>query len=620
MAFLQDLVIKYAPTFRFHPSERYFPCGIEYLATNGTLNQHTFQPARQIPGQSTSTPALAFYNGQLVMTYTGAHDSQIWTTTSSDGWDWTPAQQIPGQHTSIPALAAFSGLLYMVYSDAHSSQLWYTWSSDGLQWSPAQQIPGQGTSVPAIVAFESCLFMVYTDSNSSQLWQSQAIQNSDGSLNWTNTKQIEGQHTSIPAITVFNSKVLMVYTDANSSQLWTSQYDGTTWAQTSQIAGQHTSVPALTAVGGWAVMIYSDSHSSQFWATRSSDGVNWQDTIQIAGQHGSIPAVATLDDVLWITYSDANSSQLWVTCTVNGDIVPHAPIANVTQVDLKATAPDPGWWIQINDSQRGGQALGQNPPLYYAVQQNSDEAKITYVLLYAYQGGQTLRAIRSGQPWFDCIIYDTGSHYGDLERVSVYLIKTDDGSWSFDGMEFEAHGDTYPSDGRYTRSQLLFDPEDTASPPTHAVVLAGLDGHGCWNPMNPNMNTKDWLIVMYNSPFVQIGDFLGNLSSTADPNWWRPWSSSAGTQNFKLLGLDSNNQPLGDQQWAAFVGRLGQSKDTNMNGAVELDGTTGLPWDQWVQVQFIWGIAKTFGLISSELQHGDGPIGPGTRPWIHQSL
>lgn len=581
----------------------------------------TFRTARQIAGQATSTPAVVCFSDKLVMVYTDSSSSQLWCTSSTNGWDWSTAQKISGQFTSIPALAVFNSTLYMVYSDSTSSQLWWTSSIDGEKWSQAQQIPGQATSVPALVAYDTYLFMVYSDSSSSQLWQTQATYNDDGALTWSGAGRIVGQGTSIPALTVFDNKadnskkVIMVYSDSSSSKMWTTQYDGTNWTAATVIQGQYTSVPALAVVGDWIVMVYSDSNSSKFWATRSKDGLYWQDTITIASQFGSIPALAVMHDVLWMVYSDSTSSQLWVTSTVNGDIVPHAPTLNPTQQDLANSAPDSGFWLDVASSQFPGQALDQNLPLYYAVQENEDGAKITYVVLYAYQGGQTIRGLYISGQYFDCIISSTGSHVGDVERVSVYLQNDNDpGTYTFTGMEFEAHGNTYPSNERYSRSQLQWDTSSAPGQPTHPVVLVGLGGHGCWNPKN--LDVKDNRVVVDSREhIVEIGDYFGDTTSTS--GWWRPWSF--GYPTLKLLGLDANKKPVGDQVWAAYCGKLGPSGPTTPDSATYFDGSN-LSGKDWSQVKVVWNTASVLNPIEDELKQGDGPDGPGVRNWINPSL
>lgn len=77
------IVQKWAPSVKFHPNEQYFPCGIEYMLQSGNLRQQTFRSARQIAGQHTSTPALAFLDPYLVMVYTNANSSQLWCSRST---------------------------------------------------------------------------------------------------------------------------------------------------------------------------------------------------------------------------------------------------------------------------------------------------------------------------------------------------------------------------------------------------------------------------------------------------------------------------------------------------------------------------------------------------------
>ncbi|KAF7122254.1 hypothetical protein CNMCM5793_000211 [Aspergillus hiratsukae] len=477
-----ETVQKFAPSVNFHPNERYFPCGIEYMLQGGNLHQRTFRSARKIAGQNTSTPALACLNNYLVMVYkdADANSSQLWGSRSTNGIDWIDTQQIPG--------------------DANSSQLWVTSSADGLSWAPAKHIQGQATSVPAIATYNNTLFMVYRDTDNFQLWMSQATQKPDGSLYWFNTKHIDGQKTDIPALAVFKNKLVMVYTGEHSSQLWVSQYDGTNWT-TAQIDGQHTSVPALAVLGDWIIMTYKDSNSTQFWATHSKDGYHWTDAIQITGQAGYIPALAVMKDmalmkdVLWMVYSDSHSSQLWN--------------------ELRKTAPDYGWWLEVNPTQFSGQKIG-DAVMYYAVQKKGDQVKINYIILYAYQGGQTLE-VSTGLPTaFTGFVVDTGAHVGDLERFAVYLRDNHDGTYTFDSAEFEAHGDTKS----YTQSQMDWEGS------THPIVCVALNGHGIWNQKVSGNPIRKYTL----SGVVSIGDWLGDISSDARQSglWWRPWSQSSG--------------------------------------------------------------------------------------------
>ncbi len=499
-------VVKYSPTFLFHPDEKYFPCAIEHICAGGTtLNKQTFRSPQQIDGQFTGTPALAYYRNRLVMVYTGHHSSQLYATTSKGGLNWKSPVQIPNQGTSVPALAVYNPQLFMVYSGATNSQLYWSSSTDGLSWTVPAVIPNQFTQVPAIVAYQNSLFLIYSDTGL-QLWQSQGTQKSDGTMSWTSAVQINGQFTGVPALSIFKSKILMVYSAQEQSQLYTSQYNGTVWTQPEQIKNQGTSIPALTVVGDWAIIVYSGATGTQFYASHSADGTTWSDPITIDNQSGSVPAAANMRGDLWVTYTDSGGSgQLYVTSAVNGDIVPHAPIEHPLQTDLKNCGLDSGWWLEIAESQWTGMSISNGPPLYYAVQTNPDRAKITYVVLYAFQGGQTIRAMADGHKSFDCKVWNTGTHAGDLERVSVYLMNNGDGTYTYEGTQFEAHGDSYPSKDTFnTRSELQLDTFDSTPGAIHPVVLVGLNGHGCWNPKNHDM-TSDNRIVLESNIFAEIG-------------------------------------------------------------------------------------------------------------------
>lgn len=295
---------------------------------------------------------------------------------------------------------------------------------------------------------------------------------------------------------------------------------------------------------------------------------------------------------LWMVYSDAHSSQLWVTSTVNGDIVPHSAIPNPSQNDLRNTGPDPGWWLEVNPTQFFGQKIG-DAVINFAVQRNDDQVKINYIFLYAYQGGQTLEG-RTGLPnAFTAFIVDTGAHVGDLERFAVYLLDNHDGTYTFDRAEFEAHGDIY---GPYTHSQMDWDQS------SHPIVCIALHGHGIWN----QKDTGNPVRIKTVPTIVCIGDWLGDITSDAPLSglWWRPWSQSSDV--FKQIGLDSNDQPINDQAWAALCGRLGPSGPTEFKKGFKFDDSD-LPGDDEFDLNGFWTIAKMFKLIQAELLQADGP-------------
>ena len=439
---------------------------------------------------------------------------------------------------NFPALAVFKGQLWMAYTqDVLASQLVVSSSGDGMTWSDVAYIPGQSTGTPALAVLGDTLWMVYTDSGSSQLW---VTCTTDG-LNWQPARQIAGQSTSVPALTLFNNA------------LW---------------------------------MVYSDSDSSQLWVTTSSDGWNWhgadgqQPASQIDGQHTSIPAIAPFANRICMVYRDTNGPRLWASRSLDGWTWKPADIPAPTQ-DALAAHPSAEFYVAIAESQYPGEGL--TAPMYYAVQQFDDCVEVTYLLILAYNGHQTIDALRVGSTFY-CILDDFARHQGDLERVTVTI--------SLDGNSilavcFESHGDA-----------SYYSPQQVVVNGTHVLVHSSLNAHGTFN----RQITGDW-ISKYNQPGVaDFGDAVGSGGT------WTP-------SEYRLVGLDHADNPVNGQVWAKFAGRLGEHQDNSLTGARYFDGS-GLNGPDWVFVKMDTGIASAFGLMPSDATSGDGPTGLGGRLYI----
>jgi len=171
-------------------------------------------------------------------------------------------------------------------------------------------------------------------------------------------------------------------------------------------------------------------------------------------------------------------------------------------------------------------------------------------------------------------------------------------NYSFVSADFEAHGNTKS----YSDSTQVSWVEGT-----HAQISIGLNGHGIWNEMDVDVGNPVWDVYVDGS--VGIGDFFEDAQNA---QWWYPWKQSS---EFKLLGLDKDGKPIGDQIWAAFRGRLGDSYSTGLDGAVYFDNSGLNAWD-WAFVKLTWAAGSLFGKIPSTLLWADGPLGPGGRDWV----
>ena len=598
-----EVVKEYAPALRFHPNELYFPCSIEYLLQGATLHYQNFTAPIKIAGQQCSDrPSIVNFRSNVIMVYKDYKTSQLFLSRSSDGSSWgSPSATLPppSPKPTTHCLAVLQDQLFIIFSEVKTTQLWITHSSDGQTFSAPQPIPNQRGLAPVAISFSGSLFLVYRDPKTTQLWMTSS---SDGQ-NWTNPAKIEGQHAYKPALAVFEDKLILVYTNPRNLQLSLSQYTPSSgWTAPSRIQDRASSggAPALATIDGWLCLVYPVWRGGyQLWATRSQDAVTWQDPIPIPNQKSrSGASLAVISSILVIVYGDGacpcKTSQLWSTHALGGDFSIHAPLDNLTQSTLR-DHPVEHYYVKVNQSQHAGQPL-PTAPLYYAVQEYDDAVAITYIILYAYQGGQTTRALRKGTE-FNCIIPNIGTHQGDLERITVTLSKTANSNgadtYAVARVTYEGHGkatDFRPDQVQWEES-------------THPIVHLTLNSHAM---TNEDPATSDHHYDFSLAGFVAIGDWVGT------GKWWRPHSDGS---DFKRLGLNSSSQPIGDQVWAAYGGYLGESHNNTLVEGMYFDQKKLSVFD-WIFVKIIYAAGMLIKKIPLDKLVGDGPAGPARRSWV----
>jgi hypothetical protein len=252
------------------------------------------------------------------------------------------------------------------------------------------------------------------------------------------------------------------------------------------------------------------------------------------------------------------------------------------------------YFLDIDHAAWHGQPLDGKKvtaPMYVAAQEWDDCIEITYVMLYAYQGGQTCRGLKIGQH-FNAITNDYGKHQGDLEWVTVQVSKDYE---KVLGVGFASHGDV-----------AYYAPQDCLMEGTHPHVRVALNGHACINGKNKNPN--DWIITYEIPAAVAVIDLITEPNAT-----WAPHLHPAAMLH--IIGLD-NGQPLSDQVWARFQGRLGIDQENNFKRATEVDGSP-LSSSQEAFADLIIGIGTALGKIPDSMRHGVGPEGPGARDFVN---
>ena len=269
----------------------------------------------------------------------------------------------------------------------------------------------------------------------------------------------------------------------------------------------------------------------------------------------------------------------------------HPDIPNPTQADLRDNC-DENFFLQIANSQFGGEGL--TAPMYFAVQEFSDHTEITYVMLFGYNGSQTAHVTTLGSNIW-CQLDTYGRHPGDIERVTVRFTNGTSGPTVTDVI-FEAHGDAKS----YAAADVQFNNG-------HVLVCSSLNAHGTFNPKKQ----AAWVVAESVPGVCEFGDALDFGAGASPDPAAKVWSPG----DYRHIGLDADGAPIGSQLWAMFSGRVGQEVQNAFSGARHFDGS-GLGLIDWPIVKGLAQGAALAGLITPEMTSGNGPHGPGSRPYI----
>ena len=259
--------------------------------------------------------------------------------------------------------------------------------------------------------------------------------------------------------------------------------------------------------------------------------------------------------------------------------------------------------VKIDPSCFAGQPLVNNAvdaPMYVSVQvpDNRSFVDLNFIFLFGYNGSQTARVKVPGLD-FNCALPQYGEHQGDIEGITV-RVKPDFSEIIF--VRYEAHGNS-----------TFYYPGEVDFEGTHPIVRCALNSHATYNGRGKNNN--DWIVLSSNTGAGTGVDFIDIITTTGPQ--WRPFVSDAVGRAFfngKLVfvGLDSAQNPIGDQVWVRFPGRLGSVQQNAFTSAVGIGGP--LTDNQRNYTNTIAQLAQ--GAVSDDDKVGHGPSGLAGRPFI----
>jgi hypothetical protein len=207
-----------------------------FFAPNQAIAQTFQQPAIGY-GQflTAGTPALAYFNGMLVLGYGNVSTGQLNIAFSTNGTNFSAIQQISASVGSAPAMVVNGGTLYVFYRNASDGTIYSVSSTNAVNFTPPVQIQTSGgsgpvpifTSQPVTAANrEGTIFVAYV--NSTGIVQ---VVPTNGQTAGAPVAAASSNNLAIsaPSITFFNNNLVVAYQASNHMLVMNSSPNGANW-------------------------------------------------------------------------------------------------------------------------------------------------------------------------------------------------------------------------------------------------------------------------------------------------------------------------------------------------------------------------------------------------------
>ena len=292
---------------------------------------------KTLPESTGSGPALAVYNGDLYMAWSGpGSPHHIWYA-SFNGSTWsakTELSAVTGTSAS-PALAAYNGDLYLAWAGAGSPHhIWYS-AFNGTTWT-AQKELSHVTQVylsPGLGAFDGKLYLAWIGTASAANVEVASFNGTAWSSNISVASGASEAPTNEgggPALAAYGNALYVAWLSAYGPQCATPfcleyvTYNGTAWTAPGYVAGQAVDYDneGGTALAVDGSLLYAAWYS-EYDATvdyTSFNGTKWSATVNIPNSVSPTcesPALATYDGSLYATWQGGQQ----VECAVSGPII-----------------------------------------------------------------------------------------------------------------------------------------------------------------------------------------------------------------------------------------------------------------------------------------------------------
>jgi hypothetical protein len=637
---------RFAPVVTFYQDgdagseERYYPCSIDFLLSHSTLRRGR----RDYTGTNTAAPPGLVYfptpEGNFHIFYRDGSD--IRHLVSGDGitgWRSATNPRVGMSSSSGITAVAFhdqatdQDLLHIFYRDPTGNGLYHQTSADGEHWSGVQYLGLDIDGTPKAIATPTCIYVVACDHDGDGIMFAKST---DGQ-NWGH--DYTGYNTNrwrSPGVAWYRNQFHIFFQDSNNNtgvmHITSPDGENRNWQRpASWYTRCNTSAgPEVVAAGDILHLFFRDETGRAVYHRWSADGDNWSGQSMVGIDCTESPSgiavgrdvfLATMDGGLPQEHYRPGGTRLG---DPGDDHSPGIMVALVsdqqeiekpTQLDL-ARHPDALNYLDISPDAYAGEGNKERitAPMYFTVQEKPAYVEITYVMLYAFQGGQPVHADRD-YTGFNCIIENFGMHQGDIEWVTLRL---DPSLQSIVEVGYACHGDIEGSEGG---GWWPTTPDPARGGATYLkegerpVVRVARNGHSCRNGWGQGtIFVQDFGGADH---FVHIIDLFSNMDGCPT---WRPFEPGH-PGGLIPLGLTPDGRTI-NEDWALYSGRIGHQQRNGFESATYVDGSHLNVWD-WDFVKIVDWFAEILGKIPAnkrkEIYEGIGPEGPRNRPFVWNS-
>ena len=608
---------RFAPVVTFYrdgdsgSEEPYYPCSIDFLLARSTLRrgEHDYT------GYNTNRwtpPGVARFKDTLHIFFQDHNGNGLMHVASPDGlggWG-RPASWYHGANTSAgPSAVEFQGKLHLFYRDATGNGIYHEVSTTGDDWTWVGYFGLDCDGQPKVIATPTCLYLVAVDAGGNGIMYAKSTDGVNFSHEYT------GYNTNSatpPGVAWFDGQFHLFFQDHNGNGLMhitSPSGEGRSWSRpASWYHGVNTSAgPEAVAAGGKLHLFFRDATGNGVYHQTSTNGDDWGPATWIDLDCDGQPQAIAVGDDVFLAAVDAGGNGIMYA------LLSDFAIAHPRQEDLAAHKAG-GYHLDIEEAAYPGQIDGEEiaAPMYFTVQTAADHSyvDITYVMLYAFQGGQPCRA-HTPFTDFNCIVWDYGRHQGDLEWVTVRLDRNlsaiqSVGYACHGSIEADHGGGWWPTDPDPARGGATYLREGE-----RPIVRVTRNGHSCRNGWNTGSDIG-W-VTTTGAVVVDILDLFSNLDSCPT---WRPFDPGH-PGGLVPLGLTADGQPV-NEPWALFAGRIGRLERNSYKYATYVNGSSVSGANKAFVDTVAWG-GSTFGVLSAEVVDGAGPWGPGSRDFVQNS-